>query len=44
MLRANFLVVQPSHSDDFRNASEPTCLDNGNDSLTRFDDDLMAFR
>ncbi|MCO2878268.1 hypothetical protein FA275_33905 [Pseudomonas aeruginosa] len=30
-----FLAVQPSHSDDFRNASEPIGLDTNHYSLTR---------
>ncbi|MEZ1855253.1 hypothetical protein QVL98_18685 [Pseudomonas aeruginosa] len=40
----HFRVVQPSHSDDFRNTPEPNGLDTDSYSLTFFDDDLMAFR
>ncbi|WP_168426971.1 hypothetical protein [Limnobacter sp. SAORIC-690] len=39
-----FLAVQPSHSDDFRNAPEPISLDASSNTLPDHDDALMLKR
>ncbi|RCF49340.1 hypothetical protein C6C11_11275 [Aeromonas hydrophila] len=41
---SDFLAFQPSHRDDFRNASEPIGLDTCHISSPRPDDSLMAIR
>jgi len=41
---ADFLAFQPSHRDDFRNASEPIGLDTCHFSSPRPDHSLMAIR